>query len=142
MLILPVILPLGTMSGVWSHPCWPLASIATTRRHCGRLVGWKAIGGIVTSSEVAVGGRLSARTMGCAPKTSKLEVAGESRMRWLATVVLLDTFHRKITFSPACAINSGGRMIVVIPYQLKPKGTMRTTDGLFAISGGAVRNGW
>jgi hypothetical protein len=33
-------------------------------------------------------------------KTSKLDVEGERRMRWLATVVLLDTFQRRISFSP------------------------------------------
>ena len=96
--------------------------------------------GIVTSSEVAAGGRLSARTMGCA---EDVEVGSRGRKQDALTRhgLALETLHRKMTFSPECAMNSGGRMIVVMPYQLKPKGTMRTTGGLFAISGGAVRKG-
>ena len=46
-----------------------------------------------------------------------------------------------MTFSPECAMNSGGRMMVVMPYQLNPKGTIRTTGGFFAMSGGAVKKG-
>src|SRR4029453_13713548 len=96
------------------------------RRNWVKLVGWNAPDGTVTSNEVAVGGRLSASTIGFGENTSKLDVDGESRMRWLATVVLLDTFQRRISFSPASATNSGGRRIVVSPDQLKPKGTILT----------------
>src|SRR4029077_2902571 len=96
---------------------------------------------MVTSSEVVEGGRLSASTMGFANEVSKSEVVREKRMRWLATVWLSETFHRKMTFSPQCAMNSGGRMMVVMPYQLNPKGTIRRTGGFFAISGGAVKKG-
>src|SRR4030095_5070290 len=138
----PVMRPLGTIKGVWSQPCCPEASVATRRRNWLMLVTWKGTDGTVTSNEVAVGGRLSASTIGFGEKTSKLDVEGESRMRWLATVVLLDTFQRRISFSPVSATNSGGRRIVVMPYQLKPKGTIPTTGGLLAISGGAVRKGW
>src|SRR4029450_6172104 len=106
------------------------------------LVAWNGTDGTVTSQEAAVGGRLSASTIGVGEKTSKLDVEGESRMRWLATVALLDTFQRRISFSPVSATNSGGRIMVVMPDQLKPKGTMPTTGGLLAISGGAVRKGW
>ena len=70
-----------------------------------------------------------------------MEVAGDSRMRCFTTVLLFDTFHRKMIFSPACATNSGGRRMVVMPYQLNPNGTIRTTGGLFEMSGGEVRNG-
>src|SRR2546423_14774 len=112
------------------------------RRNWLMLVGWKGTDGIVTSVEVVVGGRLSARTIGFAEKTSKLEVDGESRMRSLATVVLLLTLQRRMIFSPVSATNSGGRIMVVMPYQLKPKGTMLTTGGLLAMFGGAVRKGW
>src|SRR4029450_12061781 len=123
----PVIRPLGTINGVWAQPCCPEASVATIRRNWLMLVAWKATAGTVTSSEGAVGGRLPASTIGFGEKTSKLDVEGESRMRWLATVVLLDTFQRKISFSPVSATNSGGRRMVVSPDQLKPKGTMLTT---------------
>src|SRR4029453_3651416 len=103
------------------------------RRNWVKLVGWNATDGTVTSNEVAVGGRLSASTIGFGEKTSKLEGEGESRMRWLATVALLDTFQRRISFSPVSATNSGGRRMVVMPNQVKPKGTMPTTGGLSAI---------
>src|SRR4029453_10332642 len=138
----PVMRPLGTINGVWSQPCCPAASVATMRRNWLMLVAWKATDGTVTSHEVAVGGRLSASTITLGEKTSKLDVERESRMRWLATVVLLDTFQRRISFSPVSATNSGGRIIVVIPYQLKLKGTLPTTGGLSGIEGGAVRKGW
>src|SRR5438105_14750943 len=98
--------------------------------------------GIVTSTDVSAGERLSANTIGLAVGRSKLELSGESKTRWLATVVLFDRFQRRMIFSPVSATNSGGRIMVVIPYQLKPKGTMLTTGGLLAISGGAVRKGW
>src|SRR5215831_4499167 len=129
----PVMRPLGTINGVWSQPCCPEVSVATIRKNWLMLVGWKGTAGIVTSHELAVGGRLSASTIGLGEKTSKLDPEGESKMRWLATVVLLDTFQRRIIFSPASATNSGGRRMVVILYQLKPKGTMLTTGGLLAI---------
>src|ERR1043166_7824639 len=138
----PVIRPLGTINGVWSQPCCPEASVATIRRNWLMLVAWKCTGGTVTSNDVAVGRTLSDSTIGFGEKTSKFDVEGESRMRWLATVVLLDTFQRRINFSPVSATNSGGRIMVVMPYQLKPKGTMLTTGGLLAIFGGAVRKGW
>src|SRR5262245_55960383 len=134
--------PLGTINGVWSQPCCPEASVATIRRNWLMLVTWKGTDGTVTSNDVAVEGILSASTIGFGEKTSKLDIEGESRMRWLATVVLWDTFQRRISFSPVSATNSGGRRMVVMPYQLKPKGTMPTTGGLLAISGGAVRKGW
>src|SRR4030095_36549 len=138
----PVMRPLGTINGVWSQPGCPEASVATIRRNWLILVAWKGTDGTVPASELAVGGRLSANTIGFGEKTSKLDVEGESKMRWLATVVLLDTFQRRISFSPVSATNSGGRRMVVMPYQLKPKGTIPTTGGLLAISGGAVRKGW
>src|SRR4030095_13073619 len=97
----PVIRPLGTINGVWSQPCCPEASVATIRRNWLMLVAWKGTDGTVTSNKVAVEGVLPASTIKFGEKTSKLDVEGESSMRWLATVALLDTFQRRIIFSPA-----------------------------------------
>jgi hypothetical protein len=84
---------------------------------------------------------LSASTITDDVEESKIAVSGDRRIRWLATIVLFETVHRRISFSPGIATKSGGRVIVSIPYQLLPSGTIRTMGGFFAITGGAVRNG-